>query len=216
MTDFIARTYTTSVSGETILKEEYDPNNFKYENVIDFLNKNTFKFAWETTMEQAITNELHVIEVNVYVPGFVLHGRAFYDLKNYETAHLRAIEDAIKYLKVANTNTENNPVKQEKPEIKNSNDILDELINNNQISEKEEKTQPKEEVPFDEYVNQNRGLKDFSEEEKNRMKALKAKGYDLDKMVNSWKPELKKSTDLTTKTIGDFLKWVEQLEKSQC
>ena len=220
ITDFVARTYTAAVNGEATLSSMYDSNMLGYDNVIDFLNKQGIKFTWETTHEIAIGNNVYAIEVNVYMPGHVLHGRAYYDSTNYEDAHLRAIENALKmlYNKTASKTTVKEEPKEEKSVVKDANSVLDDLINNNQISEVNKSENKAEEIPFDqaEPVKPERGLKDFSEEEKNKMRELKSRGYDLDKMVNAWKPELKKSTDLTTKTIGDFLEWVEKLEKSQC
>lgn len=224
--DFIARIYTINPIGEPELTEEYDPNNFNYKDVIDFLNHQNFKFTWETTLEHSITDDLSVIEVNVYVPSNILHGRAYYHTNNEEAlhAHKMAIEDAIKYLKVkGNTETKApQKVEEKATPVNNSNSILDDLINNNQIKETSSNvSENKEEIPFftpEELAakSKNSGSKNYSQEQIAHMKALKEKGYDLDKMVNSWKPEFKSSYELTTDNINDFFEWVEKLEKSQC
>ena len=223
--DFIARIYTVNPIGEPELTERYDSNNSNYKDVIDFLNHQNFKFTWETTLEHSITDDISVIEVNVYVPSNILHGRACYYTNGEEAlyAHKLAIEDAIRYLKVKNNaevkatqKTEEKPVS-----INNSNTILDDLINNNQIKESiNNSTKNEEEKPFfspeEEAQHNKTNSKNFSKEQIAHMKALKEKGYNLDRMVNSWKPELKSSYELTTDTIDAFFEWVEKLEKSQC
>lgn len=142
--------FSVDTTPKTILKE---------------LTKTGVKYTWETVKDERIDNIQSVIEVRVYLPGYILYGRHVYKTANASDAHLYAISEAIKLIVPEYENIKYTEVKEEQ-EIKNeqlqqsssaSQPLSsDEIINmiqqqqNTKITTAEEfNNYPKEEVPFE-------------------------------------------------------------------
>lgn len=106
--------------------------------ILKELTKTGVKYTWETVKDERIDNIQSVIEVRVYLPGYILYGRHIYKTADASDAHLYAISEAVKLIVPEYEDIKYTETKEEKMEDKQLQQTFQQPSSTNQPLSQEE------------------------------------------------------------------------------